>query len=122
MKFEQLQSIVEDHFLDIVVEVIKPSPDKLRLVLRDKSFVDVRLSLTIKNRVDFHWEKTHIDGTIYRYDNFPDMKFKKIQTFPYHFHNKSEKKVVASPFSKILPKGFIDFMEFVRKKVQDEYK
>ena len=34
----------------------------------------------LKNRFDFHWERTHIDKTIYRYDNFPDAKFKKIKT------------------------------------------
>lgn len=118
MTLEDLQIIVEDQFLDIVIEILKLPPDKIRLALRDKSFIDVRLSQKIKNRFDFHWERRHIDKTIYRYDNFPDSRYKKLKTFPFHFHNKKENKVIESPLKKRLPGAFIDFMEFVRRKLQ----
>lgn len=114
---EDLQSIVKDRFLDIVIEVLKSSSDKLRLILKDKSFIDLRLSQKIKNRFDFHWERRHLDQTIYRYDNFPGKRFKKLATFPFHFHQKQENQVIKSPFSKSLPKAFVDFMEFVRKNI-----
>jgi len=117
MKLQEAQIIIEDQFLDIVIEIFKPSPEKLRLILKDKSFVDIRLSQNVKNRFDFHWERVHINNTIYRYDNFPDIKFKKIKTFPFHFHQKTEFKVVASPFSKNLPKALIDFMAFIRREL-----
>ncbi len=113
--FEELQFIVKDQFLDIVADIINLSPDKLRLILRDKSFVDIRLSQTIRNRFDFHWERWHIDKTIYRYDNFPDTRFKQIKTFPYHLHLKTEGRVTAITFRKTLPGAFTDFMSFVRQ-------
>lgn len=115
MQLQEIKSIIEDQFLDFVVEIFNPSPEKLRLILKDKSFIDIRISSTVTGRFDFHWEKTHIDGTIYRYDNFPDTKFKKLKTFPCHFHQQKDNKVVASPFAKTLPKAFIDFMLFVRE-------
>ena len=117
MKIQEAQIIIEDQFLDIVIEILKPSPEKIRLILKDKSFIDIRLSRNIENRFDFHWERTHIDNAIYRYDNFPDNKFKKLKTFPFHFHFQKENKVVASPFAKTLPKAFVDFMEFVRQEI-----
>ncbi len=114
---EDLQSIVEDQFLDIVTDILEPSPDKLRLILNDKSFIDIRLSQKIKNRFDFHWERRRLDKTIYRYDNFPDARFKKLKTFPCHFHQKQESKVTESPFNKRLPRAFINFMKFVRTNI-----
>lgn len=118
MELSEVQIIVEDQFLDIVIEFFKPSPEKIRLILKDKSFIDIRLSRNIENRFDFHWERIHINNTIYRYDNLPDVKFKKLKTFPFHFHFKKEDKVIASPFSKTLPKAFVDFMEFVRLELK----
>ena len=118
MGLEDLRSIIEDKFLDIVIEILESAPDKLRLILKDGSFIDIRVSQKIKNRFDFHWERRHIDKTIYRYDNFPNTRFKKLKTFPYHFHKKKENKVVESSFGKRLPDAFIDFMEFVRKTIK----
>jgi len=115
MTLEDVGAVIKDQFPDIVNKILKPSPDKLRLVLNDKSFVDIRISQNVKNRFDFHWERRHIDGAIYRYDNFPDTKFKKVTTFPYYFHKGQEGTVVASPFGKTLPRAFTDFMTFIRE-------
>lgn len=119
MSLKDLRAIIEDQFLDIVLEILDPSPDKLRLILKDGGFIDIRVSQKIKNRFDFHWEKRHLKKAIYRYDNFPNTRFKSIKTFPYHFHKKKENNVVASPFRKKLPGAFIDFMEFVRKIIKN---
>jgi hypothetical protein len=65
----------------------------------------------------FIGKESNIDNTIYKYDNFPDLKFKNLKTFTYHFHKKKENKVENFPFRKKLPYAFIDFMEFVRKEM-----
>ena len=103
----------------LATKILEPSPEKVRFVLQDKSFVDIRISQRIRNRFDFHWERRHVDGTIYRYDNFPDTKFKKLSTYPYHFHEKKEAMAKSSPFRMKLPDAFIDFMEFVRKNAKE---
>jgi hypothetical protein len=57
---------------------------KLRLILRDGSLIDIHVSRKIPDKFGFHWERT--DGSIFRYDNFPDIHWKHITTFPFHFH------------------------------------
>ena len=111
---ETIREIIEDQFLDIVEDILEPSGEKLRVVLKDGSFIDLRISQTVKNRFDFHWERRHIDKNIFHYDNFPDIHFKKLKSFPFHFHYKRENKIVESKFRKTLPGGFVDFMNFVR--------
>lgn len=115
---KEASKIIENQFLDIVQDILLPSEEKLRLILKDESFIDIRISQKAKNRFDFHWERGHIDKTIFRYDNFPDTRFKKLKTFPYHFHFQKENKVVESNFRKSLPSALIDFMKFVRNKMK----
>jgi hypothetical protein len=57
MKLEELKYLIEDQFLNIVVEILQSSPEKLRLILKDGSFIDIRISQKFKNRFDFHWER-----------------------------------------------------------------
>ncbi|TFG19668.1 MAG: hypothetical protein EU530_05590 [Promethearchaeota archaeon] len=52
--------------------------NKLRILLTDESFVDIFCSINIENRWAFHWERTHVDGTIYRHDNIPHLSWKQI--------------------------------------------
>lgn len=115
---KKARRIIENQFLDIVQDIISPSEEKLRVILKDESFIDIRISQKAKNRFDFHWERKHIDNSIYRYDNFPDTSFKKLKTFPCHFHYGKENKVVESNFRKSLPSALIDFMIFVRDKMK----
>jgi hypothetical protein len=43
-----------------------------------------------------------------------------VSTFPYHFHNGSQNKVVdSSRFDKGLVEGFRDFMNWVRTKLSE---
>jgi len=88
---------------------------KLRLVLKDKSVVDVGISKRIPGRFSFHWECKN--EMIYRYDNFPDEQWNNVETYPFHFHNGSQDTVDASPFSTDLFIGFREFMEFVKRKL-----
>lgn len=93
-----LQQIAEVEFSTIIVDS-QPFGDKLRLFLVDESYIDIWLSRKLNNRFGFHWERQHVDGTLYRYDNFPDTDWHLVVTYPYHFHNGSQKKVETSPFS-----------------------
>lgn len=63
-------------------------PQKLRLKIIDDSVVDVFLSA--RGRYSYHWERRHINGTLYRHDNAPHKRWQHIKTFPKHFHNGSE--------------------------------
>ncbi|MCK5122958.1 MAG: hypothetical protein KAQ87_02315 [Candidatus Pacebacteria bacterium] len=111
-----IEKIVQDNFLDIVTDILKPSEEKLRIILKDESFIDARISQTVHNRFDFHWERRHLDKTIFRYDNFPDTRFKHLKGFPCHLHFQKEDKVVEAKFRKSLPFAFVDFMKFVKEK------
>ena len=113
---EIIEEIVQNNFLDIVTDILKPSEEKLRIILKDESFIDARISQTVCNRFDFHWERRHIDKTIFRYDNFPDIHFKHLKSFPGHLHFQKEDKVIEAKFRKSLPFAFVDFMKFVKKK------
>jgi len=119
LSLEKISSIAQEQFLDIIEEMLYPTENKLRIILIDKSFIDIFISEKLKGVFSFHWERRHRDDTIYRYDNYPDSNWEKIKTFPYHFHKQKENIVIESPFSKHLPESFIDFMEFSRKTIKE---
>ncbi|MEZ0396163.1 MAG: DUF6516 family protein [Anaerolineales bacterium] len=60
----------------------------------------------------------HLDGTLYRYDNFPDTAWQGVKTFPRHFHNGSQEKVEAAPFEADLLEGLRGFLRFVSEKIR----
>jgi hypothetical protein len=115
--FESLARIAEVEFSEIVADGMQMG-EKLRLFLTDTSYIDVWLSHMLQDRFGFHWERRHLDGTIYRYDNFPDTNWRTVNTYPRHFHNGSQETVEASPFSADLTDGFRDFMRFVAGKMK----
>lgn len=112
------ESIVRARFLDIVQQVYYPADHKLRLIVIDDSYVDLFLSLTVKNIFAFHWERWHIDQTIFRYDNYPHKKWQKVKSYPYHLHYQSEARVIAAPFHHVPDKALVDFLEFVRAELK----
>lgn len=85
-KFAKFARISETEFSDIVIST-HDLEHKLRIYLKDKSFVDFFFSQKLKTqRFALHWERSHIDENIFRIDNTPDPKWKKVKTFPIHFH------------------------------------
>jgi hypothetical protein len=70
-------------FTDIVVATTIMR-NKLRVLLDDGSFVDFWWSAKIAGRFAHHWERTHIDGTIYRHDNMPRPRWQFVASFPQH--------------------------------------
>lgn len=111
---EKLQRIAEVEFASIVSQTDLLGV-KLRVLLTDNSYVDVWASRKLPGRFGMHWERRHLDGHIYRYDNFPDTDWAAVSTFPFHFHNGDQESVIAAPFATSLEQGFRDFMAFVRQ-------
>lgn len=97
-KYSQLAQIALSDFADIVEGTVAIE-GKLRILLRDESFIDIWLSIKKKGVYGYHWERRNSDGTVYRYNNLPDKEAKKLQTYPKHFHNKTEENVEESDLS-----------------------
>ena len=115
--FESLARIAEIEFSEIVSDSVSMG-EKLRLFLVDASYIDIWVSQSLKDRFGFHWERRHLDGTIYRYDNFPDTEWKAVSSYPRHFHNGSQDAVESAPFSMDLSEGFRDFLNFAAEKMK----
>ncbi|OGK16534.1 hypothetical protein A2690_04260 [Candidatus Roizmanbacteria bacterium RIFCSPHIGHO2_01_FULL_39_12b] len=97
-KFTDFARIAEIEYSDIVISC-QDLGIKLRIYLTDKSFIDFFYTTKLKaTRFAIHWERKHIDNTIYRIDNTPDKKWSKVVTFPTHFHKKTYDKVTVPPF------------------------
>ncbi|MBN1582434.1 MAG: hypothetical protein JXA89_17130 [Anaerolineae bacterium] len=112
----QLRRIAEVEFAAIVVQTDVLGA-KLRILLTDTSYVDVWVSRTLSGRFGFHWERWHLDGHIYRYDNFADTNWSSVTTFPAHFHDGDQDNVVAAPFGATPEQGFREFMLFVQRQI-----
>ena len=91
---------------------------KLRVTLTDTSYVDAWASRKLSGRFGFHWERRHLDGRLYRYDNFPDTNWSSVSTFPAHFHDGDQDTVVAAPFATDVEQGFREFMAFVQRTMR----
>jgi|SRR3989344_9093968 len=116
-KFSRFARIAETEFQDIVIS----SHDlgaKLRIYLTDKSFIDFFISSqSMLKRFSIHWERTHIDNTIYRLDNTPDKNWENVKSYPLHFHFKNYENVKVPVFdinNKPLTDIYRAFLKFVR--------
>ena len=112
----KLQRVAEVEFAEIVEHTFALGT-KLRITLTDTSYIDVWASQKIVGRFGFHWERRHLDESIYRYDNFPDTNWRDVATFPFHFHSGSQDNVVAAPFSSDLETSFREFLDFVADRI-----
>lgn len=115
--YSHLKEIALGDFADIVEGTVVIE-GKLRILLKDESFVDVWLSVKKKGVYAYHWERKNIDGTIYRYNNLPDKEAKKLQTYPKHFHNKTEENVVESDLSNNPEEAIRVVLEFARRIIK----
>jgi hypothetical protein len=59
-----LKRIIDAEYADILADSII-SRGKLRAFVDDSSFIDVWFSLKIAGRFSYHWERRHIDGSMY---------------------------------------------------------
>ncbi len=72
---EDLARIAEVEFAEIVGSTERLETE-MRIMLVEGGFVDVWLSRKLEGRFGFHWEHKAA-GRSYRYDNFPNTKWKK---------------------------------------------
>jgi len=113
----RLAQIAAREFTDIAVAttIIR---DKLRVLLRDGSYIDFWWSAKIPGRFAHHWERIHIDGTIYRHDNMPHPRWRDVTTFPQHYHERSQNHVVDSLLPPDPPEAALRaFLTFARQEL-----
>jgi hypothetical protein len=115
---DDLKRIAEVEFANIVKETFFVGY-KIRIILIDNSFIDVHLSQRISDKFSFHWERMNSSGKLFRYDNFPDKKWRTVSTYPHHFHVGTQDIVKSSPFPLNTIDGFRSFMEFVQEKMEE---
>jgi len=113
----RLREIAEVEFGDIVVDTDSPDLNELRIILVDGSFIDVWFSLKLEGRYSYHWERRAIDGTVYRHDNAPHKQWRRVKTFPKHFHEGSEEQVRESYLSDVAEEGLREFLTFTWNKL-----
>jgi len=119
VSLEDLARIAEIEFADIVDSTAMIGT-KLRVMLIKDGFIDVWLSRKLEDRFGFHWEQEST-GLSYRYDSFPNTKWKYVSTYPYHFHDGSQDNVIdSSCLKKDIIEGFRGFMEWVRSRLTEK--
>jgi len=96
-------------------------PKKLRLYVIDNSIVDVFLSPS--GRYSYHWERRHLDETIYRHDNAPHQEWDHLETYPKHFHHGTEKKedIRNSYINDEPTKALKEFLDFVESEISNRF-
>ena len=114
--YKHLTIITLKKYRDFIREVTRvKTPSgitiKIRVIFIDNSFLDVYWSSS--GRYSLHYERRHIDGTIYRHDNAPHEKHRCIRTFPKHFHRGSEDRVEESLLPEDSTEAVEYFLEFI---------
>ena len=116
----KIKSIIEIDFRDIVDQIFIKEINEMLIILKDDTFIDIWFSLKLKNRYSYHWERKFKDGSLYRHDNIPHLKWENVPTFPRHFHNGSEGNVEESYINSDIEKGLPQFLQFARQKMKDD--
>ena len=116
IELDPLAEIASTEFSDIVIacQIIN---HKLRVTLVDDSYIDFRWSLALPGRFSYHWERRDITREIYRHDNSPHSKWKRLKTFPLHFHFGSDSNVIESKISLKPETAVREFLSFARQKL-----
>lgn len=112
--YKRLAQLALTKFSDIVHGTTEVE-GKLRILMVEGSFVDIWLSEKKKGVYAYHWERRAVDGTIYRHNNLPDKDARRLETFPKHFHFRSEKNIKESNMSDLPEEALESFLLFARK-------
>jgi hypothetical protein len=117
--YQSLADLALAEFGDIVTssELIggtPADPNKLRLVFKDESFLDVWLSTD--GDYSYHWEQRRQCGKIYRWDNAPHHP--KASTFPKHFHDSDESSVTGSELSSDSQPALREVLKFIQQRLK----
>lgn len=116
---ERLRSIAEAEFPALVrsTAILR---DKLRVVLSDSSYIDFWWSTQIPGRYAHHWERRHVDGTVYRHDNMPHPQWRDVASFPKHFHIEEQTRVSESVMADDPASAIRQFLTFATRKIVAE--
>lgn len=112
-----LRAIAESEFADIV-DNVDSDLNRVRIFLRDNSFLDVWYSLETEGRYSYHWERRHVDGTLYRHNNAPHSRWSHITTFPKHFHEGTEDSVTESSLSDDPLEALREMLSYARQTIK----
>lgn len=115
--YTELKKEIQKEFPQLVHSIIfiggsSLCPNKLRVYLKDHSFVDIWLSLD--GSYSYHWECRAQRGVIYRWDNAPD--YPNISSFPNHFHNGSDKNIEESKITGVPLEDIKIIFKFIDKQ------
>ncbi|MHA1594588.1 MAG: toxin-antitoxin system TumE family protein [Candidatus Baldrarchaeia archaeon] len=119
--YERLKQIALREYSDIVIDA-EHLENRLRVYFVDGSFLDVWFSRRIENKYAYHWERRHINGTVYRWDNAAHSKWKNIETFPHHFHKGAADNVEPFQPSESEEGTFRNILDFARKRLKPSEK
>ena len=113
---ERLRRIAETEFLALVrsTTILR---DKLRVILVDGSYIDFWWSTQLPGRYAHHWERRHVDGTIYRHDNMPHPQWQGMSSFPKHFHFGDQQTVVESALAADPEQALRQFLTFAGSRI-----
>ena len=111
--FEALGQLAVDEFFEVVLS-ISILRSKLRVTLTDGSYIDFWWSRRIHGRFAYHWERGHVDGTIYRHDNIPHIQWRAVDSFPKHFHDGEQQAVIESDMPDDPEEGLRQFLTFAK--------
>jgi len=116
---EKLKEIAEIEFDDIVANAEIKDINEIRIYLKEASFIDVWFSLKLEEKYSYHWERSGVDGTVYRHDNVPHKRWQHLNTFPKHFHEGSEEDedCKESYISEQPEEALREFLGFIREKI-----
>lgn len=122
--YESQRAMALSEFGDIITDenILRlPSGEalKLRLQLIDESFLEVNVS--VSGRYSYHWER-RLTGRadIYRFDNAPHSAWRRVATYPAHFHNGSDEQVETSDLSRDPSQAIWQVLTFIRRKLHEE--
>lgn len=116
----KLKKIAIQEFSDIVVSTsIIRGPlntvKSLRIFFKDDSFLEIWIS---NGKYSYHWQTP--PGKIFRHDNAPHKRHRKIKTFPKHFHNGYETNVKESKINDNPEDAITEFLIFIRNKIKQK--
>jgi hypothetical protein len=116
--YQSLARLAQNEFGDIVARAsyvggTPASPNKLRLILTDDSFLDIWLSAD--GDYAYHWEQRRQRGRLYRWDNAPHHPH--VGTFPAHLHDGDEHTLAESHLSTVPETALRDVLTFIRRNL-----
>jgi len=112
----RLADIALAEFADIVLSATVEAA-KLRLYFTDGSYADIWFSKRRPGVYAYHWERRHVDGTIFRHDNIPHRRWRRVATFPKHFHAGAEDQVAESALPDEPEQALRVFLAFCRERL-----